>query len=377
MIKKKITILIVFYLLTLLLVGCGKDDKRSDAGKNTTEHQTQQQTTTANKTTEEKVTATESITATTESIESLQIGSKENPLQFGNVVTVHKEYMPNPTDIYDVEVEISITDYNNEYISCDVKLINSTPFDNSLDNADIYFDCNFLYFMLYDENYMLIDISSPVNSADGFTQGESNKLIKNQVIKCQVGPLTGSYEGAIPKYIAFEYGGEYTEQSYLPYYVYYEIPDGLFDTSYKYVDMSVLGADSAEQALELFFEAINNNDADIAKKISFYYYIFYEKKDRVVLEDWNEMDYLRIDYKSLEFFREQINQEQEPEEYIYGIDFIRMLEGEINDESGYGYVQAGYEYAYDYINEYGETRTEVIQIIMCDDRWFVIYDLPI
>ena len=126
--KKKRIIILILYVSTFLLVGCGRDYKKNTI-KNTIENLTQQQTTTTNTTTENNVTTTEKL-VTTESINQLQMDSMANPLQFGNVVTIHTEYMPNPIDIYELETEISITNYENEYISCDVKLINILFCDN-------------------------------------------------------------------------------------------------------------------------------------------------------------------------------------------------------------------------------------------------------
>lgn len=367
MLKKRMMILLIIYVLTFSLVGCGKVDETTNTGKNTT----QQQTTASNKTTEDSVTTTEEV-VTTETINQLQMDSMENPLQFGNVVTIHTEYMPNPMDVYELETEISITDYENEYISCDVKLIDITPCEGSQKNQDIYFDCNFLMFTLYDENYVPIDYGYPINSSEGVTQGESNKLTRNQVLKGQIGPLKGSYDGAIPKYISFEYAREYSEQSYIPYYVYYEIPDGLFDTSYINVDMSVMGADSAEQALELFKEALNNDDANIAKKISLYYYTCYEKTGRVLLEDWECMDYLGI-YKDtyIDSIKEEVNQDNFSVTTLelWELDYVQQ---ELEECGGIGYLQAGYSYSYSFPRNDGWVGNVWfdIYLFMCDGRWF-------
>lgn len=87
MLKKKMTMLLILCVLTYSLVGCGKEDETTNTDKDTT----QQQTTEADKNTEDKVTTTEEV-VTTETINQLQIDSKENPLQFGDVVTVHNIY---------------------------------------------------------------------------------------------------------------------------------------------------------------------------------------------------------------------------------------------------------------------------------------------
>lgn len=384
MLKKKMIILIVLSVLTFSLVGCGKDDETTNTDKNTIEHSTQQQETTSNKTTEDNSIATEEIII--ESIDQLQIDSMENPLQFGDVVTIHTEYMPNPMDVYELEVEMSITDYENEYISCDVKLINITPSEGAQENQDIYFDCNFLTFTLYDEYNMPIDYGYPMNSSEGYTQGESNKLTQNQIFKGQIGPLKGSYDGAIPKYISFEYAREYSEQSYMPYYVYYEIPDGLFDTNYTYMDMSVLGADTAEQALELFKEALNNSDVNVAKKISLFYYMCYEKTGRVQLEDWEYIDYLVIenmyyneDYRAIKLgidsIRDGVNQDDFSVRTYEVID-LEEAQYELSEYGGAGYLQAGYNYEYEFSYDYSGISYDGvsfdISLIMCDGRWFVI-----
>lgn len=279
--------------------------------------------------------------------------------------------MPNAIDSYELETEISITDYENEYISCDVKLVNITPREGSEKNQDIYFDCNFLTFTLYDENYIPIDYGYPINSSEVSAQGESNKLTRNQIFKGQIGALKGSYDGAIPKYISFQYDREYTEQTCIPYYVYYEIPDGLFDTSYTYVDMSVMGADSAEQALELLKEALNNEDADIAKKISLSYYGYYEKTGRVLLEDWGYTNYFwdfdedRIDEFKYEIDKIKYEVNQDNFSVItFGIDELEWLQYELERGGAIVYIQAAYLYEY---------PNDELYLVMCDGRWFVIF----
>ena len=124
--------------------------------------------------------------------------------------------------------------------------------------------------------------------------------------------------------------------------------------------------------------AINNNSVDISKKISFNYYVFYENTGRVLLEEWDYIDYLGIDrrFTDIDLFRDEINREQEPEEKIRELNDLENIENENGKDGGIVYPQAGYRYSYYYKDEKGVNCIDFIYLIMCDNRWFVICEIP-
>lgn len=318
----------------------------------------------------EEIASTEEITT-----EDLNVTTKENPLQFGEHIDITDTYQLGDYYFSNIEYDIAITGYSNSCINCEITLLNSG------DMAEVWFDSNFNIFFICDENFNELEYASPI-TLDGITQGDYNKLTVGLPYNGEIGSLRGQYGESVPKYIGIRYGwvdGQYGE----PLIAYYEIPEGLFDTSY--INLSVLGASSAEEAHELFIEAVNNEgkgevNYDLLKKISLVYYACYYMPGRVLLEEMSTEDYLGVDvtmFQDMYGYDEPITDleglisERGIIREVCEIRVLNYMEEELYEDCNCSVrIQAGYVYLYGYENQdsygtYGE------YIFMINDKWYV------